>query len=174
MFKILRILGLTVSLLFGTVPLVTTNANAASTQGHKGLAATYDLPVPKRLTPFLHPVIYASPDVNVKQVAGKTVIRQILIIKWGLHVFEVVEGLYQCTGSPATSYTCEWVDHTRLVSYSSCDVSSSKPKCIGKISGNSGPMEDIDAGWDPELERYVPDDLAEFPDREHDPENPVP
>lgn len=158
------------------------STQAAGARGRKALAESYALPTPKRLTTFKHPVIYASPDVYVKRVAGKTVVRQTLIIKWGLHVFEVAEGLYQCTGTAATGHSCEWVDHTRVATFSSCDISGVasgvKPTCVGKLSGNSGPTEDIafDSAPDSTSEptRYVPDEWSEFPDRHHDPENPIP
>jgi hypothetical protein len=153
-------------------------ANADGLRGKKASAEAYDLPVPKKLTTFKHPVVYASPDVYTKRVDGKTVVRQTLIIKWGVHVFEVAEGIYQCTVTATTRFQCEWVDHTRIATYSSCNVDKlsdgEKPKCTGLISGNSGPTEDIDAGWDPETERDVSNEWTEFPEREHDPENPIP
>jgi hypothetical protein len=152
-------------------------AGAVGLQGKKALAEAYDLPVPKKLTTFKHPVVYASPDVYTKRVDGKTIVRQTLIIKWGLHVFEVVEGIYQCAGKATTGFKCEWVDHTRVATYSSCNVDAlsdgEKPKCTGLVSGNSGPTEDIDAGWDPESERNVINEWTEFPERENDPENPI-
>lgn len=153
-------------------------ADAAGLRGKKALAEAFDLPIPKKLTTFKHPVVYASPDVYTKRVNGKIIVRQLLIIKWGLHVFEVADGIYQCTGSATTRLQCEWVDHTRVATYSSCNVDSiangEKPKCTGLISGNSGPAEDIDAGWDPETERDVSDEWTDFPEREYDPENPIP
>lgn len=166
------------SILIVLVGLIGGTAESASPRSRKALADTYDLPVPKRLTAFQHPVIYSSPDVLVKHVGAKTIVRQTLIIKWGLHVFEVAEGIYQCTGTATAGFDCEWVDHTRIATYSLCDVTDvangKKPKCTGLISGNSGPTEDIDAGWDPELERGTSNDLSEFPERTYDPENPVP
>lgn len=153
-------------------------SEAASSRGKKTLAEAYDLPVPAKLTAFKHPVIYASPEVYAKRVNGKTVVRQTLIIKWGIHVYEVAEGLYQCEGTATKGYQCEWVDHDRLATYSSCDVSEvdagAKPKCTGLIAGNSGPSENVNAGWDPDAERYVPNEWSEYPDRHHDPENPIP
>lgn len=153
-------------------------ATASSGRGRKALAESFDLPTPKRLTTFNHPVIYSSPDVYVKRVGGKTIVRQTLIIKWGLHVFEVAEGLYQCTGAASKGYDCEWVDHTRIANFSSCDFREAKPKCVGKLSGNSGPNENIDIDWAPdsatEPTRRVPDEWSELPERDHDPENPIP
>lgn len=153
-------------------------ATAASARGRKALAESFELPTPKRLTTFNHPVIYSSPDVYAKRVGGKTIVRQTLIIKWGLHVFEVAEGLYQCTGAASEGYDCEWVDHTRIATFSSCDIRGAKPKCVGKLAGNSGPTEDIDIDWAPdstnEPTRRVPDEWSEFPERHHDPENPIP
>lgn len=166
------------SILVLILGVLTAPADGATGRGTKSLAEDYNLPVPKRLTSFQHPVIYASPDVYTKRVGGKTIVRQTLIIKWGLHVFEVAEGIYQCTGTTLAGFTCEWVDHTRLGTYSICDVtdvvSGAKPKCSGQISGNSGPTGDIDAGWDPELERGTSNEWTEFPERSHDPDYPVP
>lgn len=166
------------SILILVAGVLTGTAEAASPRSTRALAETFNLPVPKRLSAFKHPVIYASPDVLVKYVGAKAVVRQTLIIKWGLHVFEVAEGIYQCTGSTTKGFDCEWVDHSRIATYSSCDVAGvangEKPKCSGLISGNSGPTEDIDAGWDPELERGTSNEWTEFPERHHDPENPVP
>lgn len=167
---------------FVALGLTAGSAEAARARGKKALAETYNLPTPKRLTLFKHPVIYASADVYAKRVGSKTVVRQSLIIKWGLHVFEVAEGLYQCAGTVQTGFDCEWVDHTRVATYSSCDVSGvprgEKPKCVGLISGNSGPTEDIEFDASPdstsEPGRYVPDEWSEFPERHHDPENPIP
>lgn len=162
------------------------SAEAATARGRKALAESYDLPTPKRLTVFRHPVIYASPEVYTKKVSGKLIIRQTLIIKWGLHVFELAEGLYQCAGTRANGHSCEWVDHSRIATYANCDVSGvskgEKPNCSGKISGNSGPIEDIreDIQVDPspdstsESGRHVPNEWSEFPERHHDPENPIP
>lgn len=169
---------ISLSVLCSMVSMIPGTAAAASPRSTTALAETFDLPVPRRLTSFQHPVIYASPDVLVKYIGAKTIIRQTLIIKWGLHVFEVAEGIYQCTGNVAAGFDCEWVDHTRVATYSLCDVSGiargEKPKCTGQITGNSGPTEDIDTGWDPELERNTNSEWTEFPERSHDPENPVP
>lgn len=150
-------------------------AGQANPAGTKALAANFDLPVPKHLTGFKHPVIYASADVYAKQVAGKTIVRQVLIIKWGLHVFEVAEGLYQCEGSAATRFNCEWVDHERVATFSSCVVKSKgKPKCTGLRSTNSGPTEDIDADWNSDENRRTSNEWNEYPERQYDPENPIP
>jgi len=170
--------ALMTSILILLTGLVAGTAEGAASRGKKALAEIYNLPVPKNLTTFKHPVIYASSDVYIKRVGDKTVVRQTMIIKWGLHVFEVAEGIYNCAGTAADGFDCEWVDHIRVATYLLCDVTDGangkKPKCSGQISGNSGPTEDIDTGWDPELERGTSNEWTEFPERHHDPENPIP
>jgi hypothetical protein len=77
---------------------------------------------------FNHPVIYQSQMVTKMDRARS--VNGLLIVKWGLHVFEVVDGTYQCNKNKV----CTLTDYRRVATYESCKKSKAKVVCSGLLT----------------------------------------
>lgn len=128
----------------------------------------------KRVTkigPMNNKVIYQSPIL--KKTKSKNIYSGKLIAQWGVHVFEVVKGIYECKPSKV----CELVDFQRIATFESCLVKNDKVRCLNKISGddssiasensNDVKMDSPDSTYDSSERRYD-DGLDEFPPRIQD------
>ena len=101
-------------------------------------AASFALPTPEKIGVFQHPVIFASSDVQVEQLRRSLAnVKQKLVVRWGVHVFEVGEAVYTCT----TVADCEFEDFIRLATYERCEVKRNTVNCTGLLSGNGGAVE---------------------------------
>lgn len=94
-------------------------------------AAEVSLIKVKELGLMRHKVIYQSP--NFTKVKNTNAVTAKLIAQWGVHVFELVNGLYICN----TKRICKLKDYQRIATYESCIVSGSKVKCSKKIGGGN-------------------------------------
>ena len=158
--------------------LALVNVAAAATWKSRS-AQDFQLPTPKRVGTFHHPVIHASQSVRVqKQSRSLSLVRQELIVQWGLHVFERGDALYECTVRSGRT-KCEYVDFIRVATYESCFVVGTKALCSLTLSDDSESARDSD---DPAIHDTFdvepgreggPSFDDEIPGRLDDPENPL-
>lgn len=69
---------------------------------------------------------------KVKRIKGSNVVKGKLIAQWGIHVFEVVQGLYVCN----SKNICRLNDYERIATFESCTIKKQTAKCNKKISGD--------------------------------------
>lgn len=103
-------------------------------------AAEYRIQKVKTLGPMKHKVIFQSADL--KKLKKTNVLKGKLVVQWGLHVYEVVSGLYACN----RNNFCKLTDYQRVMTYEKCTVKSKlKVECRKKLSGDSsgGSREEI-------------------------------
>ena len=70
---------------------------------------------------------------NVKKVKNTNIVKGKLVVKWGVHVYEVVAGYYKCD----SNNTCRLTDYDRVATYELCTVKRNTVKCSKKISGSN-------------------------------------
>ena len=101
-------------------------------------ASEFQLPTPERVGAFLHPVIFASSEVQVEPLRRSLAnVKQKLVVRWGVHVFEVGEAVYSCKSAT----DCEFEDFIRVATYEFCEVKNQTVTCTGLLAGNGGAIE---------------------------------
>lgn len=123
----------------------------------------------EELGPLKHKVIYQSS--NVKSVKGSNDVRGVLVARWGLYVYEVVDGHYSCNDK----LVCKLTNYKRIATFESCEVKAKKVKCSKRLSGDSntsGYDRDVSVSEDPDAvyneydnQRGGYDSYPEFPIR---------
>ncbi len=88
----------------------------------------YQLKKVSNLGAFNHTVVYQSKIVTKTDRSRQ--VKGLLIVKWGLHVYEVVEGKYLCNKSKM----CELIDYSRVATYESCKINKKKVVCSGLLT----------------------------------------
>lgn len=132
-------------------------------------SAEYRVQKVKHLGIMKNKVIFQGQDLQ--KIKRTNVLKGKLVVQWGLHVFEVVNGLYACN----KNNSCKLTDFERVATFKSCVVKSkTKVECRKKISGDSSPSQEITVQDDPDRvsdefanERYN-DEYSEFPVRVKD------
>ena len=95
-------------------------------------AAEFKVQKVKTLGAMKHKVIFQSRDL--KPVKGTNILKGKIVAQWGLHVYEVVTGLYACN----KNLSCKLTDFERIATYQSCKVvESAKVECRKRIAGDS-------------------------------------
>lgn len=94
-------------------------------------AAEIKLVKVKELGLMRHKVIYQSTQYS--KIKNTNAVTAKLVARWGVHVFEVVNGLYSCNARNV----CSLSDYERIATYESCIVKADKVKCSKKIGGGS-------------------------------------
>lgn len=133
-------------------------------------SADYRIQKVKVLGTMKNKVIFQSADL--KKIRGQNLLKGKLVAQWGVHVFEVVNGLYSCNKS---NY-CKLVDYERVATFEKCIVKNkTKVECRKKIVGDSysgNSNGDVIIADDPDSvkddmhrDRYSNDEYSEFPVR---------
>lgn len=120
----------------------------------------------KTLGPMKNKVIFQS--TQLKKVKNSNVLKGKLVLQWGLHVYEVVTGLYACN----KNNICKLTDFERVTTFEKCEVKRNQVKCRKKISGDTSTSssteiiiyENPDDVSD-EYDRARRDEDADFPAR---------
>lgn len=133
--------------------------------------AEYRIQKVKTLGPMKHKVIFQSADL--KKIKKTNVLKGKLVAQWGVHVYEVVNGLYACD----RNNLCKLTDYERVASYEKCVVKSkTKVECRKRLDGGSSSSSDssvvvINESPDTVSDEYNRgprsnyDDYSEFPVR---------
>ena len=90
--------------------------------------ASFQLKKVTKLGAFNHPVIYQSQMVT--KIDRSRSVKGLLIVKWGLHVYEVVDGTYLCNKNKV----CSLSDYRRVATYESCKKNKNKVICTGILT----------------------------------------
>lgn len=85
----------------------------------------------RELGPMKHRVIYQSNDISI--VKKSNVVKGKLVAQWGVHVFEVVNGLYACNSKKV----CTLSTYERVATFESCITKENKVKCRNRLTGDS-------------------------------------
>lgn len=95
-------------------------------------AAEYRIQKVKTLGPMKHKVIFQSADL--KKIKKTNVLKGKLVVQWGLHVYEVVNGLYACN----KNLLCKLTDYERVATFEKCVVKNkTKVECRKRLDGGS-------------------------------------
>ncbi len=120
------------------------------------------------LGPMNLKVIYQSPVLT--KTKSKEIYTGKLVVRWGVHVYEVVKATYACKKNE-----CVLADYTRLATYESCKVKNDKVACSKKISGNSNEVVGVDFQVSSALDYEASENErrdnraeSEFPDRSNE------
>lgn len=131
-------------------------------------AAEYRVQKVKVLGPMKNTVIFQSTDL--KKVKKSNVLKGKLVVQWGLHVYEVVNGLYACNAQNV----CKLSDFERVASFEKCEVKNkTKVVCSKRLAGSTGSRDaEVTIQDGPDYsnddyrrERRFDDEQAEFPVR---------
>lgn len=76
-------------------------------------------------------VIFQSTDLKISK--SKNEFKGKIIAKWGVHVFEVVNGTYTCNDKNI----CKLKSYETIAMFESCTVKNNKAKCTNKISAET-------------------------------------
>lgn len=104
--------------------------------------APYSIVKVKELGPMKTKVIFQSLDL--KKIKGTSVLKGKLVARWGTHVFEVVEGFYQCN----KNNVCRLTDYNRIATFESCLVKNNKVACKKNLANDVDWTESSDVKID--------------------------
>jgi hypothetical protein len=104
-------------------------------------SAEYRIQKVKVLGPMKHKVIFQS--IDLKKIKRSNVLKGKLVIQWGVHVFELVNGLYSCD----KRNLCKLSDYERLATFEKCTVKGGKKvECRKRLNGgpsSEGPSSEV-------------------------------
>lgn len=109
-------------------------------------AAEYRIRRVQTLGTMKHKVIFQSRDL--KAVRGSNHLVGQLVLMWGTHRYEIVDGLYTCS----EKNFCKIVDYKRVAMFEKCYVKKNKVDCVKPVSGrySSNESGDIRVWEDPD------------------------
>lgn len=136
-------------------------------------SAEYRVKKVQTLGPLKHKVIFQSTDL--KKIKNSNVLKGKLVTQWGVHVYEIVNGLYSCD----KKNVCTLTDYERVATFEKCVVRSPKrvdcKKRIGGSNYTGGDSRDIFINESPDTVydeydngRRGYDHYSEYPERDND------
>lgn len=139
-------------------------------------SASWKLQKIKTVGPLKNEVIFQSRDL--RYVKSLQLYKAKVIAQWGVHVFEVGVGFYDCNSVRSGVRYCKLKNYEPKATYERCQVVAAKAYCEKRLKSFASAPSDTDSDYrstdlvdslKDEMHRDVPDENAEYPDR--DPEN---
>lgn len=123
------------------------------------------------LGPMNHQVIFQSE--NLKPTKKKNEFTGLVVLKWGVYVFETVSATYKCSSKNVCSIT----SYERVQTFESCIVKNNKVKCSKPLSEASNSTDSSGGSTDTSSPDLIVDEFdndrndsseSDFPERSSD------
>lgn len=123
------------------------------------------------LGPMNHKVIFQSE--NLKPTKKKNEFTGLVVLKWGVYVFETVSATYKCSQKNICSIT----SYERVQTFESCVVKNNKVKCSKPLTDSSSSSDDSERENDSTSPDLIVDEFdndrsdssdSDFPERSSD------